>query len=260
MVVWNILCIFAVMSDKDRELIKRLLNRDKTVGDEFLKLCSYAINYFIDHYYEDCTDKDSLRLELANDLYDYVISNGILLKFEGKKGCSLKTYLNSIAKFRLPRIELIDPLITKTNEKRKREEEKFEKEISSFDDEFLLSQSHKPTHIPTEFRDEDEAFDDDNFYVGIDEDDEEDVIVDIDDLKNVIIDKSTNSTIELVRETLKQMPTKEALLLQKQFYEGYDAKELAEELGYTINVIYNLKSKAMRDFRTIYTKLKNGLL
>ena len=101
------LCIFAPMSDKDQNIIERLLNPDKTTGGEILELCSYAIDSFIAHYHENYKDKESLRVILANELYDYIIRKDLLRKFEGKnsegKECSLKTYLNSIAKYRLPR-------------------------------------------------------------------------------------------------------------------------------------------------------------
>jgi hypothetical protein len=165
MAVWDILFIFAVMREEDRDLIKRLLNRDKTSGDEFLDLCSYAIDDFIAHYHDNCKDKKSLKLELSNELYDYIIRKDLLRKFNGKnskgRDCSLKTYLNSIAKYRLPRVGIVDPLITKTKEKRKDKEEKDEEIIKKFDDEPLNFSVSKSTPIPTEFRDEDEAFDDD---------------------------------------------------------------------------------------------------
>ena len=278
--------IFAPMSDKDEIIIERLLNRDKTVIDEFIDLCSYAIDDFIAHYHENSKDKKSLKIELADELYDYIIRKDLLRKFKGKnskgKDCSLKTYLSSIAKFRLPRVGIVDSLITKTKEKRKDKEDKDEEIIKKFDDESLNFHVFKSTPIPREFRDEDEAFDAEYLYVGIDEqetdncdiyddgfakdgdniDEEEydDVVVDINDFKETFIDNTTNIIIELVRQTLDLLPPKESLVLKKQFYEGYDAKELAKELGHTVNVIYNLKSQAMRDFRTIYTKLKNGSL
>ena len=103
MAVWDILFIFAVMREEDRDLIKRLLNRDKTSGDEFLDLCSYAIDDFIAHYHDNCKDKKSLKLELSNELYDYIIRKDLLRKFNGKnskgRDCSLKTYLNSMSLF-----------------------------------------------------------------------------------------------------------------------------------------------------------------
>jgi RNA polymerase sigma factor (sigma-70 family) len=286
MAVWDILFIFAVMREEDRDLIKRLLNRDKTSGDEFLDLCSYAIDDFIAHYHDNCKDKKSLKLELSNELYDYIIRKDLLRKFNGKnskgRDCCLKTYLNSIAKYRLSRVGIVDPLITKTKEKRKDKEEKDEEIIKKFDDEPLNFFVSKSTPIPTEFRDEDEAFDAEYLYVGIDEqetdncdiyddgfakdgdnnDDEEydDVIVDIDNFKDIFIDNTTNRIIELVRQTLDQLPPKESLLLKKRYYEDYSSKELAKELGHTENVINNMVSTARKDFRTIYLKLKNGLL
>lgn len=258
MAITELSCIFVTMNDKDRELIKRLLNRDKTVEDDILSLCDYSINHFIFHYYDDYADKTTLKQVLARELYYYFINKNLLCKFEGKNGCRLSTYLNSIAKNVLPRIKLEDSLIIKTKEKRAEENEKLENEIRLFDNEPENFHAFKSTPIPTEFRDE-ESFDDDYFYVGIDND-EEDIIMDIGDFKESLIDNTNNSTKELVRQTLDQLPPKEAYILRKQFYEGYDAKELAKELGHTVNVIYNLKSKAMRDFETIYKKLKNGLL
>lgn len=246
------------MNEKDREIIERLLNRDKTVENEILKLCGFTINYFISHYYEYYADKATLKQVLARELYYYFIKKDLLRKFEGKNGCRLETYLNSIAKFVLPRIKLEDSLILKTKEKRTEENEKLESEIRLFDNEPENYQAFKPTHIPTEFRDE-ETSDEDYFYVGIDND-EEDVVIDFDDFENTFIDSTTNNTIDLVRQTLNQLPPKEAYILKKQFYEGYDAKELAKELGHTVNVIYNLKSKAMFDFKNIYTKIKNEQL
>ena len=68
------ICIFAPMSDKDQNIIERLLNPDKTTGDEILELCSYAIDYFIAHYHENCKDKESLRVILAN----YMESHSVL--------------------------------------------------------------------------------------------------------------------------------------------------------------------------------------
>ena len=285
MAVWDILFIFAVMREEDRDLIKRLLNRDKTSGDEFLDLCSYAIDDFIAHYHDNCKDKKSLKLELSNELYDYIIRKDLLRKFNGKnskgRDCSLKTYLKSIAKYRLPRVGIVDPLITKTKEKRKDKEEKDEEIIKKFDDEPLNFFVSKSTPIPTEFRDEDEAFDDDYLYVTLDEEDgdgdsdsddnnapdgdssynkEDDVVVELNEFDDFFIDIATKNTIELVRLALEQLPTKESLLLKKQFYEGYDTIELAKEFGHTCNVIYNIRCNAMRDFRTIYLKLKNGLL
>ena len=265
------LCIFAPMSDKDQNIIERLLNPDKTTGNEILELCSYAIDNFIAHYHDNCKDKDSLRVILANELYDYIIRKDLLRKFEGKnaegKECSLKTYLNSIAKYRLPRVEIEDILITKTKEKKRREEEKTNKIIKEFDDEPLNFLVYKSTPIPTEFRDDDEAFDDEYLYVEVDEDEEEgesyyeeDVVIEFNELDDYFIDTATNTTIELVRQALELLPKKESLLLKKQFYEGCDTKELAEELGHTCNVIYNLRCKAMHDFEACYLKLKNGLL
>ena len=265
------LCIFAPMSDKDQNIIECLLNPDKTTGDEILELCSYAIDNFIAHYHEYYKDKESLRVILANELYDYIIRKDLLRKFEGKnsegKECSLKTYLNSIAKYRLPRVEIEDILITKTKEKKRREEEKTNKIIKEFDDEPLNFFVYKSTPIPTEFRDDDEAFDDEYLYVEVDEDEEkgegyyeEDVVIEFNELDDYFIDTATNTTIELVRQALELLPKKESLLLKKQFYEGCDTKELAEELGHTCNVIYNLRSQAMRDFKDCYNKLKNGLL
>ncbi len=265
------LCIFAPMSDKDQNIIECLLNPDKTTGDEILELCSYAIDNFIAHYHEYYKDKESLRVILANELYDYIIRKDLLRKFEGKnsegKECSLKTYLNSIAKYRLPRVEIEDILITKTKEKKRREEEKQNIIIKEFDDEPLNFFVYKSTPIPTEFRDDDEAFDDEYLYVEVDEDEEkgegyyeEDVVIEFNELDDYFIDTATNTTIELVRQALELLPKKESLLLKKQFYEGCDTKELAEELGHTCNVIYNLRSQAMRDFKDCYNKLKNGLL
>lgn len=265
------LCIFAPMSDKDQNIIERLLNPDKTTGGEILELCSYAIDSFIAHYHENYKDKESLRVILANELYDYIIRKDLLRKFEGKnaegKECSLKTYLDSIAKYRLPRVEIEDILITKTKEKKRREEEKQNKIIKEFDDEPLNFFVYKSTPIPTEFRDDDEAFDDEYLYVEVDEDEEkgegyyeEDVVIEFNELDDYFIDTATNTTIELVRQALELLPKKESLLLKKQFYEGCDTKELAEELGHTCNVIYNLRSQAMRDFKDCYNKLKNGLL
>lgn len=265
------ICIFAPMSDKDQNIIERLLNPDMTTGDEILELCSYAIDNFIAHYHENYKDKESLRVILANELYDYIIRKDLLRKFEGKnsegKECSLKTYLNSIAKYRLPRVEIEDILITKTKEKKRREEEKTNKIIKEFDDEPLNFFVYKSTPIPTEFRDDDEAFDDEYLYVEVDDDEEkgesyyeEDVVIEFNELDDYFIDTATNTTIELVRQALELLPKKESLLLKKQFYEGCDTKELAEELGHTCNVIYNLRSQAMRDFKDCYNKLKNGIL
>ena len=263
------------MSNEDEKIIKRLLDRDETVVNDYIEMCSYAINDFIAHYFEDYKDKNRLRLVLAYELYDYIIRKDLLLKFKGKnakgKDCSLKTYLSSIAKYYFPRLKIVDPLITKTKEKRKDKEDKEEEIIRSFDNEPLNFFVFEQTPIPREFRDEDEAFDSEFFYVGIDEDgsngddgsnsdDEDDVVIEFNEIDDIFIDTATKETIELVRQTLEQMPPKEADILKKQFYEGYDAKELAKELGHTLNVIYNLKSKAMRDFRAIYTKLKNGIL
>ena len=277
MAITELSCIFANMNEKDRDIIERLLNRDKTVIDDFMDMCSYAIDDFIAHYHENCKDKKSLKRELAYELYDYILRKDILVKFKGKntkgKDCSLKTYLGSIARFRLPRVGIVDPLITKTKEKRKEKKDKEEDIIKEFDNEPENFQVFDTTPIPNEFRDEDEAFDPEFIYVGIDEDgsncdgddgcnceDEEDVVIEFNEIDDFFIDTATKNAIELVRETLKQMPPKEAYILKKQFYEGYDAKELAKELGHTVNVIYNLKSQAMRDFETIYIKLKNGLL
>ena len=281
MAITELSCIFAIMNEKDRDIIERLLNRDKTVIDDFIDMCSYAIDDFISHYYEKCKDKKSLKIELAYELYDYIIRKDILVKFKGKnskgKNCSLKTYLGSIAKFRLPRVGIVDPLITKTKEKRKEKEDKEKEAIKEFDNEPENYQVFDTTPIPNEFRDEDEALDAEFFYAGIDDeeddddenvmegndndgDEEEDVVINFDDFEKTFIDNTTNNTIELVRQTLVQMPPKEAQLLEMRFYKNYDAKEIAKELGYTVNVIYNLMSKAMRDFRNIYKKLKNGQL
>lgn len=253
------------MSNEDKDIIERLLNRDKNAEDEILKLCDFSINYFIFHNYENYADKATLKQVLARELYSYFLKKDLLLKFEGKNGCKLSSYLNSIAKFVLPRIKLRDTLIIKTKEKRREKEEELKNEIRKFDNEPENFIVFEQTPIPREFRDEDEAFDSEFFYVGIDEDgsnsdNEDDVVIEFNEIDDFFIDTATKETIELVRQTLEQMPPKEALLLKKQFYEGYSAKELAEELGYTLNVIYNMKSKAMRDFKTIYLKLKNGLL
>ena len=263
MAISDIFRIFVPMSDEDEKIIERLLNPEKDVMNEFMELCGYAINKFIFTYHEDCKNKANLRLELARELYYYILEKDLLRKFEGKS--SLKTYLNSVARLRLPRIQLDDPLLIKANERRREEGEKVEEMIREFDNEPENFHVYKPVPIPTEFWDEDEAFDSEFIYVEIDEDgsncdDEDDVIIEFNEIDDFFIDSATKNTIELVRETLKQMPTKEALLLKKRFYEGYDAKELAKELGHTRNVINNLMSKAMRDFRNIYKKLKNGLL
>ena len=253
--------IFVPMSDKDEIIIERLLNPEKDVTNEFMELCSYAINKFIFTYHEDCKDKANLRLVLAKELYYYILEEDLLHKFEGKS--SLKTYLNSIARLRLPRIQLDDPLLIKANEERRKEEKKLEEKIREFDNEPENFHVYKPVPIPTEFRDEDEAFDDaEFFFAGIDEDDcngEEDVIIDIDNLQEDLFDTPINSTRLLVRQTLDQMPPKEAQLLIMQIIEGYGADELAIKLGHTRNVIYNLCSKAKRDFVTIYTKLNKEL-
>lgn len=282
MAITELSCIFANMNEKDRDIIERLINRDKTVIDDFIEMCSYAIDDFIAHYHENCKDKKSLKRELAYELYDYILRKDILVKFKGKntkgKDCSLKTYLGSIARFRLPRVGIVDPLITKTKEKRKEKKDKEEDIIKEFDNEPENFQVFDTTPIPNEFRDEDEAFEADFFYARIDDeeeddddsnvmegngedsDGEEDIVIEFDDFEETFIDNTTNSTIDLVRQTLGQLPPKEAYILRKQFYEGYEAKELAKELGHTVNVIYNLKSQAMRDFKTIYLKLKNELL
>ena len=257
--------IFAPMSENDRILIERLLNRDKKVEDDILELCDFSINHFISHYYEDYKDKTTLKKVLARELYYYFIKKDLLLKFEGKRGCKLSSYLNSIARFVLPRIKLRDSLIIKTKEKRKEKEDAEKDIIREFDNEPENFDAFKSTPIPNEFRDEDGGFDPEFIYVEIDEDGsncdgEDDMVIEFNEIDDLFIDTATKNTIELVRETLKQMPPKESDILKKQFYEGYGAKELAEELGYTINVIYNLKSQAMRDFRTIYIKLKDGIL
>ena len=91
--------IFASMSNEDKDIIERLLNRDKNAEDEILKLCDFSINYFIFHNYEYYADKATLKQVLARELYYYFIKKDLLRKFEGKNGCRLETYLNSIAKF-----------------------------------------------------------------------------------------------------------------------------------------------------------------
>ena len=256
----DIFRIFATMSDKDEEIIERLSNPDKDVMNEFMELCSYAINNFIFTYHEDCKDKASLRLELAKELYYYILEKDLLRKFEGKS--SLKTYLNSIAKFRLPRIQLDDPLLIKANEKRRKEEKKLEERIREFDNEPENYRARESARIPTEFRDEDEVFDAEFIYVGMDEDGsdgDEDVIIDIDNLQEELIEAPINNTQFLVRETLAQLPEKEATILVLHINEGYSPDELAIKFGHTRNVIYNLYSKAKCDFVTIYTKLNKEL-
>jgi RNA polymerase sigma factor (sigma-70 family) len=65
---------------------------------------------------------------------------------------------------------------------------------------------------------------------------------------SIPLEDSVFNRKEIVRETLKRMPSKQALVLKKLYFEGYDLKKLSQELNITIGSIYNLNSVAKRNF------------
>ena len=203
----------------------------------------------------------------------------LLQKFKGN--CKLTTYLNSIGKhyFFSTRFD-VDPVILEANREWKKLERKQERMIRKIDNEPENFHVIGQTHIPTEFQDEDEdsadafflfAIDDENhndkkndhaddiIFVNDDFDDDNDdndIIVDVNKIINTYSEVVYTNKCQLVRQTLDQMPPKQALLLKIQFYEGITKNaELAKRLGITIGALYNLRNKAKESFMTCFKNL-----
>lgn len=273
--------IFAPMREEDRKLIQGLLNHDENVGEMFYECCKATIWDIINKYYEKRRDKANLFYELTNEFYIYIIKNPkILLDFKGNS--RLNSYLGSVAYHFFSSYKFdLDPAIQEANKERKKLEEKEEKKIRIFDNEPENFRAFKPTPIPTEFRDEDEESADSFLLFNIDDeknndkkndhvddisffsdeldddyDDEKDVIVDIDEIVNTSEVVYTDKC-KLVRQTLEQMPPRQALLYKIQFFEGIeDSRELANRLGITIAALYNLRRVARKTFIECFNQLK----
>lgn len=278
----DIIRIFAPMREEDRKLIQGLLNHDENVGEMFYECCKATIWGIINKYYEKRWNKTSLYYELSNEFYLYIINNPKILQgFKGR--CNLKGYLASVAYHYFSSYKFdIDPAIQEANKERKELEEREEKMIRRFDNEPENFRAFKPSPIPTEFRDEDEdsaasfliynidnekendkkeEVVDDIYYITdeLDEDydDEKDVIVDIDEIINSSSDAVYTDKCKLVRQTLEQMPPRQAILYQLQYFEGIeDSKELAKRLGITIGALYNLRKEARKSFIYYFNQLK----
>lgn len=249
-------CIFASMETKnknlsdDKDIIRGLLNRVKNVEEMFYEYCETIIWSIIKKYYEKRRNKDSLFYELAHEFYIYIIKNPeILQDFKGT--CKLKGYLTSVAFHYFSSYKFdLDPAIEEANKERRKMEGKQERMIRKIDNESANFHVYKPTPIPTEFRDEDSA---DAFLTFI-VDDDNDVIVDIDTIINTSEVVYTNKC-QLVRQTLAQMPPKQALVLKMEYFDNYSNERIAKELHITKQVLYNLRSKAKKSFITCFMNL-----
>ena len=254
----DMFCIFVPMEDYGT-FIQDVLNRKEYAINKFYELLFDVSNSIINYSFDNCRNKSSLKKELANVLFVYFMDNPeFLQKFKGN--CKLKNYLRSIGKhyFFSTRFD-VDPVILEADREWKKLVEKYNKMIRKIDKESENFHAYKPTPIPTEFQDEDECADAFlTFNVDDDEDDEDDndVIVDIDKIINTSEVDYTDKC-QLVRQTLDQMPPKQAELLKLQFYKGIkDNKELAMILGITINTLYNLRNRAIESFITCFNHLK----
>ena len=276
----DMFCIFVPMEDYGT-FIQDVLNRKEYAINKFYELLFDVSNSIINYSFDNCRNKSSLKKELANELYMYFMDNlELLQKFKGN--CKLTTYLNSIGKhyFFSTRFD-VDPVILEANREWKKLERKQERMIRKIDNEPENFHVIGQTHIPTEFQDEDEdsadafflfAIDDENhndkkndhaddiIFVNDDFDDDNDdndIIVDVDKIINTYSEVVYTNKCQLVRQTLDQMPPKQAELLKLQFYKGIkDNKELAMILGITINTLYNLRNRAIESFITCFNHLK----
>ena len=261
----DMFCNFAPMEAKnknlsvDQDIIRGLFNHDKNVEDQFYEICKKIIWTVINKYYFKKQNKTQLFYELANEFYIYIIKNPQLLKnFKGS--CEFEGYLTSIAKHHLSYDFGLDQAHKDAKKAWDKLEEKIEKIIREFDNEPENYHVNEPTHIPKKFWDEDSA---DDFLIFNSDDDEEDdnddkdIIVDIDKISNTYSEVVYTDKCQLVRETLEQMPPKQAELLKLQFFKGIkDNKELAKRLGVTINTLYNLRNRAIESFITCFNHLK----
>lgn len=260
----DMFCTFAPMETKnknnnlyDKDIVDGLLNHDNKVEEMFYEYCEKTIKSIIYKYYDKRRNEDSLFYELAHEFFIYIRNNPkILQDFKGK--CRLKGYLASVAFHYFSSYKFdMDPAIKESIKERRKVEEKNDKLIRKIDGESENYHAYKSTPIPTEFRDEEESADAFITFNVDDDEDDKDIIVDIDEIINTSSEDVYTDKCQLVRQTLEQMPPKQAELLKLQYLKGIkDNMELAKELGITINTLYNLRNRATESFITRFNQLK----